>query len=416
MVGWYAGGVAASLLLFGVVLYFTVSQIVLGPVSESLAQTAQDFARPMLAPAALGAPNPCQFSDAFHGDQRVLLWACFDSHGHLVGGSQVAAALPKFTAPSIALEAAKSSSGTATDRVTVENVPIQRYALTVQGRHGPAAVVLVGIPVTGELHSLHDLLLTLLRLGAAMFLISIVAGYFLAGRSLIPVRAAQLRQQEFIADASHELRTPLTLLRADAEVLLRSRSRLPPEDAELLTDVIHEVDHMSGLADSMLQLARLDSGAAHMERDIVDLSEVATLIGQRVAARAAELGLMIRVDARVRQCVLGDPLLISQAALALVDNALKYTEHGGTVTIEVEREGDTIAFRVCDTGEGIAGEHLAHLGKRFYRVDKARARSMGGAGLGLSIVSRIAAQHGGELHVSSEPGMGTTASISFPRP
>jgi signal transduction histidine kinase len=277
-------------------------------------------------------------------------------------------------------------------------------------------VVLVGADITEYLRSLHVLLLTLLGLGAAMLLASSIAGYFLAGRSLIPVRAAQRRQQEFIADASHELRTPLTLLRADAEVLLRSRNQLPTEDAELLDDVVHEVDHMSGLADSMLQLARLDSGAAHIERDIVDLSEVAGSIARRVTARAAELGLTVSLHAPTPQFVLGDSLLINQAALALVDNALKYNQAGGAVTIQVEPEGEKVAFQVRDTGEGISRDHLQHLGKRFYRVDKARSRSMGGAGLGLSIVSRIAAQHGGELSVKSEPGAGTVASITFPRP
>jgi signal transduction histidine kinase len=128
------------------------------------------------------------------------------------------------------------------------------------------------------------------------------------------------------------------------------------------------------------------------------------------------MGLSTTVRADPEQYVLGDTLLINQAALALVDNALKYNQPGGTVVIGVQPAEDMVTFRVRDSGPGIAGEHIEHLGKRFYRVDKARSRSMGGAGLGLSIVSRIASQHGGKLTVESRPGEGTDVTVTFPRP
>jgi signal transduction histidine kinase len=414
MVLWYTAVLTAVLVLFGAVLYITVSKIVLDPVSHGLEQSAQGIGRFVIDPALVGG-QPCAFPDGFHGDaQGVVLWACFDSRGRFAGGSRVASALPAFASGSLAARAA--SDGSAQDTVTIDNLHIERYALAVPGSNGTRSVIMVGADISGQLRSLHALQVTLLILGAVMLVASTVAGYFLAGRSLVPVRAAQLRQKEFIADAAHELRTPLTLLRADAEVLLRGKHQLPPEDSELLDDVVHEADHMAGLADSMLQLARLDSGAAHIERDVVDLSEVAHGIARRATARAAELGIAVEVHAEGRQVVLGDSLLINQAALALVDNALKYNEPGGHLLIEVAPADSAIDFRVRDTGTGISGEHIAHLGKRFYRVDKARSRAMGGAGLGLSIVSRIAAQHGGKLSIESEPGLGTTASICFPRP
>lgn len=417
MVLWYGAVLAAGLLLFGVILYISVSHIVLDPVSSGLRQQARSLGEQMWDPAIAPYGQPCEFQDRGPGsiEQRSLLWACFNSRGQALNGSQFALDLGSgFTSGSIARSAA--ASGSAQDMVTIRNLHIERYAVAVSGSTGTVAVVLVGQDVSGELKSLHGLLLALLGLGLVMILASMIAGYFLAGRALIPVRAAQKRQQDFIADASHELRTPLTLLRADAEVLLRNRKALPEEDAELLDDVVHEVDHMSGLADSMLQLARLDASPTHIERDIVDLSEVAEAIARRAAARGAEMGLGIQVNAAPGQYVLGDTLLINQAALALVDNALKYNQPGGTVVIEVRPAGDMVAFRVRDNGPGIAGEHIEHLGKRFYRVDKARSRSMGGAGLGLSIVSRIASQHGGKLNVESRPGEGTEVTVTFPRP
>lgn len=401
MVLWYAAVLAAGLLLFGVILYVVVSQIVLRPVSEDLSAAAQ----------SVGCPFPDRLAG---GDHRAVLWACFDTQGHLISESGYGAALRGFAPVALAHEAA--ANGTYQDIVTLDGYHIERYAAVVPGPLGTPSIALVGEDISGELHSLHVLLLTLLGLGAVMILASTAAGYFLAGRALIPVRVAQTRQQEFIADASHELRTPLTLLRADAEILLRNRHRLPAEDAELLDDVVLEADHMTGLADSMLQLARLDSGDSHMEREVIDLSDVVEAIARRALARASELGLTMTVSAPPRQLVLGDRLLINQAVLAVVDNALKYNHRGGAVHVEVQPEREMIAVRVRDTGPGIADEHIQHLGKRFYRVDKARSRALGGAGLGLSIVSRIASQHGGGLSVQSEPGEGTTVSITFPRP
>lgn len=413
MVLWYAGVTAAALLLFGTVLYLSVSQIVLSPVSSGLKQQAQSLGGQMLDPANPFVGQPCQFQDRF---PRPLLWACFNTRGTLLNGSNVVSDLPNSSFTSTSIVAAALRRSAAQDTVTVQHLHIARYAVAVAGTEGTVAVVVVGADVTLQLNSLHTLLLAIAGLGALVLLASMVAGYVLAGRALVPVQAAQKRQQDFIADASHELRTPLTLLRADAEVLLRNRKALPVEDAELLDDVIHEVDHMSGLADSMLQLARLDSGSAHIERDVVNLAEVADEISRRAAARAAELGLSISVQAAPQQVVLGDHLLINQAALALVDNALKYNQPGGSVDIDVHVAGDMVAFTVRDSGPGIAGEHIAHLGKRFYRVDKARSREMGGAGLGLSIVSRIATQHGGKLTVQSQPSEGTSVTITFPRP
>ncbi len=107
-------------------------------------------------------------------------------------------------------------------------------------------------------------------------------------------------------------------------------------------------------------------------------------------------------------------MLINEAALILVDNAIKYNKAGGSVTIEVVAAPQDVSLWVRDTGIGIQEEHLLHLGERFYRPDKARSREMGGAGLGLSIARSIATAHGGTLHLSSEPGVGTTATLTFP--
>jgi signal transduction histidine kinase len=127
-----------------------------------------------------------------------------------------------------------------------------------------------------------------------------------AARALDPARLAFARQQGFIADAAHELRTPLTLLRADAEVLLRGRERFGPDDAALLEDIVAETGHLSSLSTTMLTLARLDSGAQHHERDVVDLASVAARVVQRVHALADERGTALTLGATPQAQVIGD--------------------------------------------------------------------------------------------------------------
>ena len=165
---------------------------------------------------------------------------------------------------------------------------VRRVAVAVSRSTGGTSlgVVQVGAQIGAETTALHTLLVLLLIAGILVLLAAALGGLFLSGRALKPVRLAFERQQTFIADASHELRTPLTLLRADAEVLLRGRDRLRPEDAELLEDIVAETAHMSSLATSMLALARLDAGRMHLEREVLDLARLAITMGRRVRALA----------------------------------------------------------------------------------------------------------------------------------
>jgi signal transduction histidine kinase len=171
---------------------------------------------------------------------------------------------------------------------------------------------------------------------------------------------------------------------------------------------------MAELANTMLNLARLDAGSEHIEQEVVDLAAVAGEVARRVASLALEKELAIQVEGERPVLVVGDRLLLQQAALVLADNAIKYNRPAGHVLLRVTGQEDKAYLEVRDTGIGIAPEHVPHLGERFYRVDKARSREVGGAGLGLSIAQSIAAQHGGALEINSEPGQGTTATLVLP--
>jgi len=262
---------------------------------------------------------------------------------------------------------------------------------------------------------LLSLLILLLSVGSITLLGAGLGGLFLANRALAPAHLAFVRQQRFIADASHELRTPLTLMRADAEVLLRGRKHLAQEDAALLEDIVAEANHMSILANSMLTLARLDAGTQHREHEVVNLDALARRGVQRVTAFAAQKEITVQHESgSANALTIGDSMLLEQAVLVLLDNAIKYSREGGQVTVRTAINKGWARLEVSDTGIGIPAEHLPYLSERFYRVDKARSREAGGAGLGLSIAHGIASMHNGMLTLSSVVDQGTTATLSLP--
>ena len=263
----------------------------------------------------------------------------------------------------------------------------------------------------------------LLGLGALVVALASGGGWLLASRALAPARLAFARQQAFVSDASHELRTPLTLMRANAELLLRHRDRFTPDDAEVLDDIVSETEHMSRLANDLLTLARLDAGRLTLEREVVDLSDLAGGLVRRVAALAAEKQITLSEDHGAetgaagdggRALVYADPQYTEEAGLILVENAVKYTPAGGSVSVRTERRNGQVSLSVEDTGPGIPKEHLDRLGERFFRADASRNRSTGGSGLGLAIAFRIARAHGGAVRIESEVGQGTRATLSLP--
>jgi heavy metal sensor kinase len=225
---------------------------------------------------------------------------------------------------------------------------------------------------------------------------------------------AEMRR--FTADASHELRTPLAVLRAEVEVA-QGKPLSPDEVRELLASVLEECDRLARLTDQLLTLARQDAGTAPPAREPVDVAEVTAAVVEDLRPLAEAKGLVLRVEvdpARDGRVVLGDPGQLRQAVVNLIDNAVKYTPEGGSVTVSVGSAPGGVAVTVTDTGEGIPAEHLPRVFDRFYRVDKARSREMGGTGLGLAIVKGIIETHGGRVELTSEVGRGTVCTVTLP--
>jgi signal transduction histidine kinase len=416
---WYSGILAVILLISSLVLYLSVRHSLLTPIDQGLQQNAQVLSQTWVTeleslPSLSSEWSPCSTDHLAPPDS---LDVCYDSQGRVLGASHlVADVAPSLAVPSLVPIALRN--GRAEDTMQVASFPggsIQRYAVKVIAPRGQVVgVVQVGASVGEQLQALDTLLHLLLLLGFLTLILSGLCGLFLANRALLPARLAHDRQRDFISDASHELRTPLTMLRSNVEVVLRGKDRLPADDVALLEDTVQEAAHLASIANSMLDLARLDNESAHLEEEVVDLGQLSGDLARWASSLAVEHDLAIRAGVVGPVMVVGDRLLLRQALLILIDNAIKYNKPGGEVLVEVTLRHHEARVDVRDTGIGIAASEMSRLGERFYRVDKARSRETGGAGLGLSIVRRIAERHHGSFHLTSDPDHGTTATLMLP--
>ncbi len=222
----------------------------------------------------------------------------------------------------------------------------------------------------------------------------------------------QLRR--FTSDASHELRTPLTAIRSVGEVGLREHR---DENAyrEIIGSMLEEADRLGRLVDSLLTLSRADAGQVKLTFERVDLAELVHDVVNHLSVLAEEKRQHVSVETAGPVYATVDRLVLRQAIVNLVDNAIKYSPDGGHVRIVVRDQPHGPALEVIDTGPGIGAEHRDRVFDRFYRVDKARSRELGGTGLGLAITRWAVEVHGGRLELESEEGRGSTFRISLPR-
>jgi heavy metal sensor kinase len=222
------------------------------------------------------------------------------------------------------------------------------------------------------------------------------------------------RQRRFTADASHELRTPLTAIKGQVEVALE-RDRDAESYREVLRSVNADTDRMIRLVGSLLTLARADAGQVALHREDVELGGVVRNALDHVRPEAERAGVSLTLDGVRHVRVKVDTDLVLQLVLNLLDNAVKYTGDGkGLVAVSWREAGSFAELSVTDNGPGIPAEHLPRIFDRFYRVDKARSRADGGAGLGLSISRWIAEAHGGAIRVESVEGEGSRFTVSLP--
>lgn len=459
---WYTTVLVLILLVFGAAVYVGLSRSLISTLDNHLQREAGQ----LIGGLNFGAEGEDEHEEEHEREHRNnqlslryrpedgVLWRVLDAQGRPV--------IDPGYLSSISIDPSLITSDYAHFEYTTlaSGVPLRLYNVpfVIEGRG--AGMVQVAESYA-HIQEVELRLIWLLGLGIPFTLIAASAGgWFLAGRALNPIdritRAAQQisaddlhqrldlnlpndevgrlavtfdemlarledgfeRQKRFIADASHELRTPLTILKGDVEVALH-RPRSAPEYQETLEMVNQTADRLTSLVEELFLLARADNHQYPLQLESFNLAE---LLRQQVTSllpRAASQNITLNLDAPDTLLLVADSAKLTRLFLNLLDNALKYSNPGDTVSVTAVAHNGQARIAIADTGPGIPAEHLPHLFERFYRVDKARAREVaagekGGAGLGLAIADWLVKAHGGGIKVASQVGRGSTFTVWLP--
>ena len=225
-------------------------------------------------------------------------------------------------------------------------------------------------------------------------------------------QAEQMRR-EFTANVSHELKTPLTSISGMAEIM--KDGLVKQEDVRgFAADIYQESQRLIRLVEDILHLSRLDEGGGGLERQEIDLLDLARTVEDRLQSTAKQHQVELELTGD-HAAVQGLPSVVEEMVYNLCDNAIKYNRPGGKASVQVEDGADAVTVTVSDTGIGIPPEDRERVFERFYRVDKSHSKAIGGTGLGLSIVKHGAALHNAQVELDSAPGKGTTVRLRFPK-
>jgi heavy metal sensor kinase len=446
LTGWYAVVLTAMLIIYATTTYVAVRHEFLEQLDERL---HEDFeaAESQLTRTAEGR---VQWTSTAHADDhgeeaRVLeVWS--------ITGEQLHRSGPDVTLPLLA--SASVGPSYRYDAVAVDG---QRWR-TLASLHmvGTQSVILRVArseePLRGELGEIF----MVLALGLPLVVVLAgIGGYVLARRALAPidhlaseakrVTAERLHQRlttsnpndeigrltgvindtlarldasfdqlrRFTADASHELRTPLAVVRGIGEAAVAER-RSPAEYEESIGSILEEIDRMTTLVDTLLRLSHGDAGTIRLSRELVDVGQLARDVASSLGILAEERNQSISLDITDGIVAPVDRLIVREALTNVLDNAIKYSPQGGTVSIRVEQRNGQALVAIADEGPGIPPAHRERIFHRFFRVDEARAREHGGAGLGLAIAKWAVEMHGGEIIVDPRPSSGAEFHIVLP--
>lgn len=445
---WYAGAMVVVLAVYAVAVLVVVRESASQVLDERLHDDF-DWASDMLAVTADGAI--AEYEEYGEGDSPWLqVWSI--NEGELLYTTPAARRNPVPGADKLAAEA---QDGDKIVRVPDLDPPYRVFTggSRIGGRPVIVQVARSEAPLLQDLRQLAFVLLLGLPVGVAA---AVLGGYSLARRALAPVdrmaeRARMInaerledrlpvdnphdelgrlatvfnetlgrlessfaQMRRFTSDASHELRTPLTAIRSVGEVGLRGKR---DENAyrEIIGSMLEEADRLALLVDRLLTLSRADAGGGKLSSDLVDLSGLAGEVAEELDVLADEKHQSVTVDCMAHPSWVGDRLVLRQALLNLVDNAIKYSPDGAQIMIRVDESPEDAILEVSDTGPGIPKELQSRIFDRFYRVDESRSRNYGGTGLGLSIAKWAVEVNGGCLTLESRNGGGTTFRITLPQ-
>lgn len=350
---------------------------------------------------------------------RMFFYA-FDNNGELANSSEV---YPEF-------------QKAVREKINEWNVEDGGVVITIAERNGRDAILMmsslpvmidderlgtvyVGRDVTEFYKLLKNLFIAMMLISLLFLLFASGGGYMMAGRAIIPIRKSYERQREFVADASHELRTPLSIFMASVDVIQGDKdSDMSPVVKQVISDMKDEIKKMSNIVSDMLTLAHADAAPIHIIKERFNLKPVAEQAVRSLCLFAHKKNVEFSMEIQGDVWIVADKERISQLLFILLDNAIKYTPAGGKVYVGIadfESKSRGIILTIKDTGMGIPPEYQELIFERFYRVDKARSREIGGSGLGLSIAKWIVAAHEGEIKVRSKVGEGSTFTVTLPQ-
>ena len=452
LTAWYFGVVALSFLLISVVAVYGMDRSIQGAVDSTLLERASAVHR--LIEREVRSDSLEDLKDELREHSGLSstdqLMQVADAQGNWLYRSRSLASHP------IPLQ---HQDQTYTDRFTGLLLRVRSERVLVSGQW-------FSIQVATPMHEFHEAIeqfRSLLIIAAPFLLVCATAGgYFMSRRALSPVQkiigaaenigatnlssrlvvpntadelqrlsetlnnmlsrieSAFQRIAQFTADASHELRTPLAILRTRTELALR-RPRSESEYREVLQQLLHGLERGSDLVERLMLLARADSGDPILQRERIQLDVILGSVCEQGATLAAAKDLRFQAQLSPDGLPIeGDADFLERLFLILIDNAIKYTRSGGEIGVSSQIEAGSapdkfdVIVSVRDTGIGVSGADLPHLFERFYRVDKARSRESGGAGLGLAIGRWIARAHRGDIEVESVLGKGSVFHVRLP--
>lgn len=253
-------------------------------------------------------------------------------------------------------------------------------------------------------------LLVLGYTNAGILVFSGVGGYWLAGRTLKPIKQAMEDQKRFVADAAHELRTPLTVLKTSIEVALRDKEEKNYKN--ILQSNLEEVNSVQKLTDNLLSLAKYQDNGNQLTLKKADLKKLIEQVYKKLKPLAEEKNIQVEFDLDEVQAGV-DSDSIEKVIMILLDNAIKYTPKKGKVKVTLYSQNKQAVVEISDTGVGISDKDLPYIFDRFYRADSSRTND--GFGLGLSLAEKIVDLHQGTIKVDSEFDQGTTFTIKLPK-
>ncbi|SNB47580.1 cell wall metabolism sensor histidine kinase WalK [Geobacter sp. DSM 9736] len=454
---WYSVTLAVVLVVFSSFLYLIIREQFYHEADRELLTIAEAIASPTMEPFRNSAPSVIdQVLEDFLGPKISNKYVqIFDGTGDVYSRSRN---LKDIRLPLTKSTLTEASQGNIVyETVTTPGLyPVRSISFPLFSDGRLSRIIYVGTSLAAETETLDKILLILFITIPTSLLLVGSGGWFLAGRALKPVdlitRSAQKitaenlnqrlevvnpndeigrlaetfnrtlarldhsfkRTRQFSSDVSHELRTPLTILRGETEVGLRW-AKEPEDFRELLRSNLDEIKRMSEIIEYLLELSRIEAGELPLDIQEVDLEELLHEMIGSLEAEASVKGIGLDLIQSGPVFVKGDRLRIKQVFINLLENGMKHTPSGGRVRIILSYAAESATVEFADSGPGIPEEDIPFIFERFYRVDKARNRSHGGLGLGLSIAKSLAEAQGGRIEVSSVLGKGSTFSVHFPR-